>query len=69
MRKHLILACLAAGLGSGIAHAAETATYTYDARGRLIQVSRAGTINNGAVTTYSFDRAHNRTNKTTTGAP
>lgn len=51
------------------AYAAETITYTYDARGRLRQVSHSGTVNNGASTTYSQDKAHNRTNKTTAGAP
>lgn len=51
------------------AHAAETITYTYDARGRLKQVARSGTVNNGVVTTYTYDKAENRTNKTTTGSP
>jgi YD repeat-containing protein len=51
------------------AYAAETISYTYDARGRLIQVSHSGSINNGHVTSYSHDKANNRTNKTTTGAP
>jgi hypothetical protein len=51
------------------AYATETITYTYDARGRLIQVAHSGTFNNGVVTNYTQDRANNRTNKTTTGAP
>jgi len=51
------------------AYAAETITYTYDARGRLIQVTHSGTVNNGVATSYSHDHANNRTNKTTTGAP
>jgi len=51
------------------AYAAETITYSYDARGRLIQVSRSGTVNNNVVTNYSYDKAENRTNKTTTGSP
>ncbi len=45
------------------ATAAETITYQYDARGRLIQVSRSGTINNGVTTTYTLDKADNRLNK------
>lgn len=49
--------------------AAETINYTYDARGRVKQVVHSGTVNNGVATTYQFDRAHNRTHKTTTGAP
>jgi YD repeat-containing protein len=59
----------AGGLIAATAYAAETITYTYDARGRLVQVSHSGTINNGVSTTYSHDKAHNRSNKTTTGAP
>jgi YD repeat-containing protein len=51
------------------ASAAETITYTYDARGRLVQVQRTGTVNNGVNTTYQIDKADNRTNKTTTGSP
>jgi len=51
------------------AYAAETITYTYDARGRLKQVARTGTINNGVTTNYTVDKADNRTNKTTTGSP
>jgi hypothetical protein len=51
------------------AYAAETITYSYDARGRLKQVVRSGTVNNGVATTYTHDKADNRTNKTTTGAP
>jgi len=47
------------------AYAAETITYTYDARGRLVQVARTGTINNGVTTNYTIDKADNLTNKTT----
>jgi YD repeat-containing protein len=49
------------------AHAAETATQTYDARGRLTQVAHSGTVNNGVTTSYTYDKADNRTNKTTSG--
>ena len=51
------------------AYAAETISYTYDARGRVVRVSHAGTINNNVVTNYTYDKADNRTNKTTTGSP
>lgn len=51
------------------AYAAETITYTYDARGRLIQVARTGTINNNVTTNYVYDKADNRTTKATTGSP
>lgn len=52
-----------------VAFAAETITYTYDARGRLVKVERTGTINNNVTTNYVIDKAENRTNKTTTGSP
>jgi YD repeat-containing protein len=51
------------------AYATETITYTYDSHGRLVKVARSGTINNNVVTNYSYDKADNRTNKTTTGSP
>lgn len=51
------------------APAAETVTYTYDAKGRLVQVQRTGSVNNGVATTYAHDKADNRTAKQTTGAP
>ena len=49
------------------AYASETITYTYDARGRLIQVSHSGTVNNNVVTNYSYDKADNRNVVTTNG--
>ena len=62
---------LAAIVAATAASAAETITYSYDARGRLVTVQRTGTpaINNGVLTTYVIDKAENRTNKTTTGSP
>lgn len=51
------------------AFAAETITYKYDARGRLVKVERTGTVNNGVNTSYTYDKSDNRTNKTTTGVP
>lgn len=51
------------------AYAAETISYTYNARGELVSVSHSGTVNNGVATTYSHDRARNRVTKTTTGSP
>jgi hypothetical protein len=44
----------------------ETITYQYDALGRLVQVTRTGTVNNGASANYTYDPANNRTNVTTT---
>ena len=52
-----------------VAHAAETITYKYDAKGRLIEVKRTGTVNNNVTTTYSHDKADNRKNVTITGSP
>lgn len=51
------------------AHAAESITYSYDAKGRLVKVVHAGTVNNGVQTTYSHDRTDNRTQVKTVGAP
>ncbi len=52
-----------------VADAAETITYKYDAKGRLVEVKRTGTVNNNVTTTYSHDKADNRKNVTTTGSP
>lgn len=52
-----------------VAVASETVTYSYDARGRLVKVEHSGNVNNGVVTNYSYDKADNRTNRTTAGAP
>jgi len=49
--------------------AAETIVYRYDAKGRLVKVERSGTVNNNVATSYTFDKADNRTAKTTTGSP
>jgi uncharacterized protein (UPF0333 family) len=67
MRAFLILVVLLA-LGA-TAYAAETISYTYDGRGRLKQAAHSGTVNNNVVTNYTYDKADNRTNKTTTGSP
>lgn len=62
------LLALLPAFSPGPAGASETVTYSYDARGRLIQVARSGSVNNGVVTTYAHDKANNRTTKTTTGS-
>lgn len=51
------------------AYATETINYSYDARGRLVQVNHTGTVNNNVVTNYIYDKADNRQSKTTTGSP
>lgn len=48
--------------------ASETVTYTYDTRGRLVRAEHSGAVNNGVVANYTFDKADNRANVTTTGA-
>jgi len=68
-RHFLIGTALAAVIAASPASAAETITYTYDARGRLVKVERTGTVNNGVTTDYVIDKADNRTTKTTTGSP
>jgi len=55
-------------LAATAASADETIAYTYDARGRLVQVVHTGTANTGVQTTYTLDPADNRTHQTTTGA-
>ncbi|MCI4590407.1 hypothetical protein MOK15_09905 [Sphingobium sp. BYY-5] len=61
----LVAACCAPIM----AHANETITYTYDARGQVIKVERSGTVNNGITTEYVIDKADNRSSVKVTGAP
>ena len=51
-----------------LAIASETITYTYDAKGRLVKVERAGDVNNGVKTEYTHDKADNRTEVKVTGS-
>lgn len=51
------------------ASATETVRYVYDAKGRLVQVQRTGTVNNGVTATYRYDRANNRRRVTVSGSP
>lgn len=64
-----ILLALAGLAVAAAAVAAETLTYSYDARGRLVKVEHSGNVNNGVVTNYQYDKADNRTLKNTTGVP
>jgi hypothetical protein len=45
-----------------------TETYTYDARGQLVDVQRSGGVNHGIRTEYTYDAAFNRIRKKVTGA-
>jgi YD repeat-containing protein len=48
MRRSILFAASTLALiTADAAAAAETLTYSYDARGRLITVARTGTVNNG----------------------
>jgi hypothetical protein len=60
--KEKVLLALAIAAVSATAIASETITYTYDARGRLVKVARAGTVNNNVTANYAYDKADNRTN-------
>ena len=67
MKSIFKVVAISVALSAVAAHAAETITYTYDAKGRLTKVVHAGTINNGTTVEYSHDAADNRTRvKTTT---
>jgi|GEM_PF-3528541 len=52
----------------GAAAASETIQYTYDARGRLVEVERAQP-NVTVKTKYTYDKADNRTKKEVTTTP
>lgn len=65
----LLIVASATTAMTSIVMASETVTYTYDARGRLIKVEHSGTVNNGVVANYTFDKADSRTNVKVTGAP
>lgn len=62
--RSILVAALAFGAAAGFAKAAaasETIAYSYDARGRLIALTRSGSVNDGVTTSYSYDDADNRT--------
>lgn len=65
MRRLMLLSASSLALTATAASAAEMIVYSYDARGRLVQVARSGTVNNGKTTTYTIDKADNRTSKST----
>jgi uncharacterized protein involved in exopolysaccharide biosynthesis len=70
MKRRWIASTVCLGvLAAGMAYAAETITYKYDAKGRLIEVKRTGTVNNNVQTNYTHDKANNRKSVVTTGSP
>ncbi|MBV8685762.1 MAG: hypothetical protein JOZ90_13300 [Alphaproteobacteria bacterium] len=68
-KAELALIFALAGSVPAIAIAAETITYSYDSKGRLVKVERSGSVNNNVVANYSHDKADNRTSVTVTGSP
>lgn len=68
MKKLLLLSAGLALCSAPAAYASDTITYTYDARGRLVQVEHSGGPNNGVKTEYEYDQANNRTRKKVSGA-
>lgn len=63
------LALLGVIVLSPAVHAAETITYSYDAKGRLVKVVRTGTVNDNVTTEYEHDKADNRKRLKTTNSP
>jgi len=69
MRKIPFVGALLAMMLGKAAGAAETITYTYDAKGRLVKVVHAGTVNNTLTTDYIHDKANNRKTVVTIHSP
>ena len=66
MKKICLPALVLAALGiAPAAVAAETITYSYDGKGRVVKVVRTGTVNNNVTVEYTHDKADNRTRLTT----
>ena len=66
--NRMLKGCLLASalLASAGVQAAETITYKYDARGRLVRVGRTGVPAQDYRREYTYDRANNRRLKRTT---
>ena len=68
MKKTYLAAFASLCCAATILHAAETITYSYDAKGRLVKVVRIGTVNNNVITNYTHDKADNRKTVVVTGS-
>lgn len=62
--SRVLMSLLASALLAAPAPASETVLYTYDSLGRLTKVVHSGTVNSGASACYTYDKANNRTNVT-----
>lgn len=60
--KEKVLIALTIAALAATAMATETISYSYDARGRLIQVKHSGSVNANVTANYTYDKANNRTN-------
>jgi YD repeat-containing protein len=60
--EKVLIALVIGAVTAAAAAASETITYSYDARGRLVQVKHSGTVNNNVTANYQYDKADNRTN-------
>ena len=60
--EKVLIAFIIAAVAGVAATASETINYSYDARGRLVQVKHSGTVNNNVTANYQYDKADNRTN-------
>lgn len=72
MRQRIIACAIVAAVAATTAAlASETITYSYDAKGRLVQVERknASTSKVKSTTAYTYDKVHNRTRVVTTLPP
>ena len=68
MRAFAKISILTLASMSVAADAAETITYTYDAKGRVVKVVRSGTVNNNVTYDYVLDKADNRKKVTVTNS-
>jgi YD repeat-containing protein len=68
MKNLIAIAIVLVALLSMRADSAETVTYKYDAKGRLVKVVRTGNVNNNVQTDYTYDKVNNRKTTTTTGS-
>jgi YD repeat-containing protein len=68
MKRTLFVGTALALLPFTILNASENIIYKYDARGRLVEVKRTGTVNNNVQTNYTHDKANNRKTVTTAGS-